>query len=690
MVVGAGPNVLPLSDPDASSPTLAGSKAANIARACAAGLPTVPGYVLTVAGVERGVDAPEVVRDLRANWTELGGEAGAPMVVRSSSTIEDIGSSSMAGRFTSVLDVVGWEQLLAAVRKVVASADAVRDADGAAQPMAVLVQRQLDARLGGVLFGVDPVTGDRDHVVVEAVSARPDVLVSGEVTADHVVLSRRGRVVERAAAAPAVALSRSLRRRLAELATRTEELFGTPQDVEWAVDQHEQLWLLQSRPVTAVAEARPQRSVPLLGPGPVAETFPYPLRRLETDLWIEPLRQGIVRALRSVGAASERAIARSPVVTTVGGWPAADLELLGITSPNVRSWRHWTPAAIGRRVIRAWRVGRLRVALPRLVASVVATVDRDLGAIPRLARHDDVELVEMLERARRELATVHLYEVLAGMLLRPRPDAPPTSIIAVHALRDGRAMCLTDDEIVARTPVVLALVPPSLVPTGALPAAGDTDPAEIAEPLDALDERDALRLRTRWLQELMARVAQALGDRLHRRGLIDAPEMVGELGLEELAEVVRGGGIPADLARRAGQTAGPALPAAFRLDAGGHVHAVRSGTHPRGAGLPASAGRAIGEARHHIAPGEERPGLILVTRHLEPHLAPLLAGLAGLVAETGSSLSHLAILAREQGVPAVVGVEDALQRFPPGTRLMIDGSTGEVVVVDDRDQEVRR
>jgi pyruvate,water dikinase len=58
----------------------------------------------------------------------------------------------------------------------------------------------------------------------------------------------------------------------------------------------------------------------------------------------------------------------------------------------------------------------------------------------------------------------------------------------------------------------------------------------------------------------------------------------------------------------------------------------------------------------------------------------LLPSLGGLVAETGSVLSHLAILAREYGVQTVVAVRDALHRYPPGTRLLVDGDTGEVLV----------
>jgi pyruvate,water dikinase len=78
----------------------------------------------------------------------------------------------------------------------------------------------------------------------------------------------------------------------------------------------------------------------------------------------------------------------------------------------------------------------------------------------------------------------------------------------------------------------------------------------------------------------------------------------------------------------------------------------------------------------------------LVVHTLDPGLAPLLPRLAGLVAETGSVLSHLAILAREFGVPAVVGVPDAVSRFPAGTMLAVDGVTGDVSALADVDQGV--
>jgi pyruvate,water dikinase len=675
--------VVALSDPETRDPSVSGAKAANLARAAAADFSTLPGFVITTAAVRAGLDDPDVHHEVRAAYERLSAGSATPLVVRSSSVIEDMGESSMAGRFTSVLGVLGWDAFRDATQRVVSSASAVRDTHGDVGSMAVLVQRQSDARFGGVMFGVDPVTGNRDTIVVEVVASGPDALVGGTALADHYVLSRRGRIARVTHAGHIPRLDRGRRRALTRMARRAERVFGTPQDIEWLVDQDGQLWLLQSRPVTAIAPEDGRGSV-LLGPGPLAETFPAPLRPLEEDLWVPPLRDGIVRALRTTGAVSNRSIERSPVVTTVGGWVAVDLDLIGAVESRTTLRRRINPAAMVRRLATAWRVGRLRIALPRLAHETVATIDRDLAMIPRLDELADGDLVDLLDRTRRELATTHAYEVLTGMLLSSQ-DGLSGAAMAVRALHDGRAAGWSDEEIVLGSPVVLALAAPRLGTAPTLPAAASTPSGPVAT-IDHLDRREALRVRARWLQELLARTADELGRRLVATDTLPDVETVACLRLDELAAVGDGGPPPSDIAARRAWTPGPPLPVSFRLTTRGDLRPASVSTHRRrasgAAGTPASGGRVVGVAHHRLPAGTPPDGTILVTRHLEPQLAPVLGGLTGLVSETGSALSHLAILAREAGLATVVGVPDALDRFPPGTRLMIDGRTGEVEALD--------
>ena len=96
--------------------------------------------------------------------------------------------------------------------------------------------------------------------------------------------------------------------------------FGGPQDIEWAIDHDGHLWLLQSRPITTTV-GTPTGHV--LGTGPLAETFPEPLSRLEADVWLAPLAEGLEQALLITGTASPRALRRSPVAgpSTAGRWP---------------------------------------------------------------------------------------------------------------------------------------------------------------------------------------------------------------------------------------------------------------------------------------------------------------------------------------------------------------------------------
>jgi pyruvate,water dikinase len=74
------------------------------------------------------------------------------------------------------------------------------------------------------------------------------------------------------------------------------------------------------------------------------------------------------------------------------------------------------------------------------------------------------------------------------------------------------------------------------------------------------------------------------------------------------------------------------------------------------------------------------PGDILVTRQTDPGWGPIFPLISGLVIERGGMLSHGAIIAREFGIPSVVGVKDATRLIPHGARVLVDGNAGVVQV----------
>jgi pyruvate, water dikinase len=125
--------------------------------------------------------------------------------------------------------------------------------------MAVVVQEMAPGEKSGVLFTVDPVQNRHDRMVIEAVRGLGESLVSGAVTPDHYVLDRdNGSVVQEfIVSEDGMPLLNALQlRALFQTGLRLEAFFGKPQDVEWCL-RGEEIFLLQSRPITALGGPRP-------------------------------------------------------------------------------------------------------------------------------------------------------------------------------------------------------------------------------------------------------------------------------------------------------------------------------------------------------------------------------------------------------------------------------------------------
>ena len=670
------PLLVRLDEPAACDVTLTGAKAANLARAAGSGLATLPGAVLTTefaAAVDRGASLAGHPA-LRRALDDAGG-ADHRLVARSSSVAEDTPESSMAGQFESVVDIDGLDELEAAVKEVLASRSRTHTED---EPIAVLVPPFLDPAFGGVLFGIDPVTGRTDRRVIAAVDGAPVDLVSGEVNGSRYLVDERGGVLEHQRDDGADLRSADLVR-LADLAADAARVFGGPQDIEWAIGRDGALWLLQSRPVTTTAIGAPRS--PVYGPGPIAETFPEALAPLESDLWIPPLRSAVRAALRLTGAATESELDASEVVVLVDGHAAIDLALAGeIDRPVAPRLRN--PISAARHLGATWRTGRLRAALPHLAGHVLDRADRDLEALPPLPELTGRQLLSVIHRSRRALHSVHAHEILMGMLTDTGANRMTGASLALRILVEARRDGIEDAEIVLRSPAVLALTAPRIGPAVELPP--DPTAVDLAtDPTGGDDSgllREALRLRVRWLQELSGRAAWELGERLSTAGVLPTAEAVAVLTVDDLDALVtqRADLLPGTVAARLADVprhGGGRLPARFQLTDRGRPCQVQRG-HETGGGTGAGGGVATGPVTYDTE--HPPPGTVLVTTTLTPGLGPVLGQLAGLVSETGSVLSHLAILAREAGVATVVGYQGALADLPEGTVVTVDGVTGQV------------
>ena len=290
------PWVRPLSEVGQGDLRIAGGKGANLGELIRGGVRVPPGFVITTAahtaaGPDGSIPA-EIERAILAGYADLG---GGLVAVRSSATAEDLPGAAFAGQQDTFLDVEGEPALLDAVRKCWASlwserAVAYRDrrgVDDASVRMAVVVQRMVPAEVAGVAFTANPVTGARTEIVIDAGLGLGEAVVSGAVTADHLVVDRGARAEPPELSG--LALSRLGPSGIADLvavAGRIEEHFGRPQDIEWAYAD-KTLWIVQARPMTALPP--PPLSLSRLEQmqfGMMAELLPVRPFPLDMTTWV--------------------------------------------------------------------------------------------------------------------------------------------------------------------------------------------------------------------------------------------------------------------------------------------------------------------------------------------------------------------------------------------------------------------
>jgi len=298
---------------------IAGGKGANLGELTSAGLPVPDGFVVTAdaflqAIAESGVrvqlrellahlDAadpealaatseqaqrligsivvpPEIAEAVLSAYHHLGHEAN--VAIRSSGLSEDSATTSFAGMNASFTNISGDQDVLDHIVACWASLYGARAlsyrsaSQMAAEPsIAVVVQQMIASQCAGIVFTVDPTTGDSDRLIVEAVRGQGEAIVSGMVEPDTYVVSKnpllvahtrvgaqKRRIVRGAEGGDKTldipAEERSQRvltdsqiLEVAAFAKTIEEHYGSPQDIEWSYADGG-FWIVQSRPITTL------------------------------------------------------------------------------------------------------------------------------------------------------------------------------------------------------------------------------------------------------------------------------------------------------------------------------------------------------------------------------------------------------------------------------------------------------
>lgn len=294
------PTILPVNN---LPPGEGGGKASGLARLACLGL-SVPKALVVLNALPGNI--PPGISD---EWREFGGDLAA---VRSSGSDEDGEEASAAGQFETYLNIVP-EDLEDAVCRCLESAGSERvhayeqELSGSTgSAMSVVIQEMVKPSRAGVLFSADPMTGSRDIMVIEAVAGLGEDLVSGHAeAAGYRIDAITGEIREQSGDLQAAGLSAALIEDLRTGAVLASADWGTPLDLEWAVDSEtgEIRWL-QARPITALADSLDSdiSSETLVTRCNIGEMMPGAVTPLTRSTFGRSLSTGLAMFYRSFGA----------------------------------------------------------------------------------------------------------------------------------------------------------------------------------------------------------------------------------------------------------------------------------------------------------------------------------------------------------------------------------------------------
>lgn len=731
--------VVMVSDASDQSVHEVGGKALTLARLSALGLPVPPGFIVTAsllersaalirASVEHAVSAPSFAH---ATTFAVRSSAVAEDLADASfagqyETYLDVPAGEVASAVVRCRE--------AAMSERVSSYAEGRGFETGERRIAVLVQPMIRPLAAGVAFTANPLTGDRSETVIAAVRGLGERVVGGGAGGDEWrVVGRRAVAVLRRERA----INAREAGRIARLARRVERELGEPQDIEWAIHRNgitRRLSLLQARPMTALPVEglwKPPGAGLWSRNFRLGEWLSDPMTPLFRDWLVPVIEDGFEDAMQeSIGATipfrsasiNDWYYSAPPLPNPAVVWRAL-VESRGRIVPvlyaglvQVSRDPSGAESALLEKLLQRWRdveVPSYRSAIERTADPSdggAQSDDRAITMLGNLAGRQSWYLAILggsawkMEGALMAFARRHFRPLMdeggplqdgVQVLLRALPEmdrlpaSPPVQSLdwfwrvgdPTIAPRPPRH----DDLVAARTAARAACLSqlsgsPSLQRRflGML---------ETTERYTVVREQQARVLPTAW-PALRACVLR-IGDHLVETGVLASADQVffltrRELSAErDLSEVAstRRRHWEHERTRPAPLTLGhePRLVGDPIRKAVERARQDQAATAAAIIGEPASAGRASGLVRLIEDPSEAGsflPGEILVAGTTAPAWTPLFARAAAVVTDSGTLAAHASIVAREYGIPAVVGTGNATRLLRTGQRITVDGTSG--------------
>ncbi len=653
---------------------------------------------------------------------------GTPLVVRSSASAEDGVTTSFAGQFESFLNLTTVEEVREAIARCQISLDQPSVLHYCRQQgispeslrMEVIVQRMIQPELSGVVFTVNPVTG-AEEVVVEACLGLANELLAGHqqpLPDNHPLLEKHRNEIE-------------------QLARKIGRHFGAPQDIEFAI-QSGKIFVLQSRPITRIGFASDigQWTNADFRDGGVSSTVCTPLMwSLYKLVWDQSLKDTLreLKLFRMDFEASRMFFGRpywnlgavKQCLSALPGFTEREFDQDLSVQINYEGNGHVTPVTPLRILgaiptvfaIKKFFRSQQRAAEDLLKQPIPSRLQTD-GSTPRDV---EAEFRRLVEADYLHLESTYFRTIFAASLAKLEfmssfPNADYGSLVSalpplrhvepvrmVHSMQartSHQISCVIDsyrhhyrrgldlihprwDEDRPFVQRMLAELPPS--------AGSDPRPkyesaraamwrslprrkrASFDRKLDRLRHflwlREQLRDHSSQVYHLIRRYVLEIA---HRRRLGDSIffQTYEEIFTDDRANIQNNREIYQSYRN---------FQSPNEIGNGFHFH--RRQWNDEIVGIAASPGTlsATAVVASSVDEASRMPrGQILVCPYTDPGWTAVLDRAGGVITETGGLLSHAAIICREYGIPAVLGVEHATSRIADGTRLMMDGSEGRV------------